>query len=217
MNAPRQTPIRVSIIEDNPDERSLYASIVDSAADMRCVSQHPNAAHALRELPQVKPHVVLVDIVMPRCSGVECVRQLKTLLPQALLVMLTKHADDDFIFDSVKAGAVGYLLKAKIRDSLPGLIRHVCREEVVMTPEVARRVLAFFFERKTSSANLVKLSPREEEVLHLVAQGRTSKQIAERLGCSPNTIDRHTQHICEKLHVSGRVAAANKYFGQRTR
>lgn len=212
MNPLHRTSISVSIVEDNSDERALYAAIVNNAPDMRCVSQHPNAPHALREMPQLNPDVVLVDIVMPRCSGVECVRQLKDRLPNSMFVMLTKHADDDYIFNSFRAGAVGYLLKAKTREALPDMIRQVCRDGVVMTPEIARRTLAFFSLQSQSTLSAAKLTPREEEVLRLIAQGLTSKQIADRLGCSPNTIDRHAQNICEKLHVSGRVAAANAYF-----
>ena len=206
--------IRVSIIEDNADERALYAGIVDATSDMRCVSQHPNAAHALRRLREVKPDVVLVDIEMPGCTGVECVRQIRSLLSGTLCIMLTKHEENDYIFDSLKVGAVGYLIKAKVRDALPDLIRQACREEVVMTPEIARRVLAHFRTREPVLAHETRLTPREEEVLRLIAQGFTSKQISTQLGCAPNTVDRHAQHICEKLHVSGRVAAASHYFGK---
>src|ERR1051326_7588627 len=111
--------IRVSIVEDHPEELALYAAIVNCAPDMRCVSQHPDGAHALRHLPAIQPDVVLVDIGLPKISGIECVRQLRTALPHLLPVMLTKHSDDDHIFESLQAGAAGYLLKAKVREALP--------------------------------------------------------------------------------------------------
>ena len=101
-----------------------------------------------------------------------------------------------------------------IQRSLPDLIRQACREEVVMTPEIARRVLAHFRAHELALAHETQLTPREEEVLRLIAQGLSSKQISIRHGCTPNTVDRHAQHICEKLHVSGRVAAASRYLGK---
>jgi len=204
--------IRVSIVEDNPEELALYAEIVNTAPGLSCVSRHPDGPHALRHLPEIKPDVVLVDVELPKLSGIECVRRLKLLLPQTLAVMLTKHPNDDYIFESLRAGAVGYLIKAHVRQQLPVLIHQLLREEVVFTPEIARRVLVFFREHQPKLQDITKLTAREEEVLRLVAQGFSSKEIGERLGCSAITVDRHAQHICEKLHVSGRVAAANRYF-----
>jgi len=209
--------IRVSIIEDIAEERALYARIVDEAGDMQCVSAHPNTTHALRHLPSLKPDVALVDIVMPRgsISGIECLRQLKARVPVVIPVILTKFNNDDFIFDSLSAGALGYLLKRDVRENLPTRIRQAYNGEVVMTPEIARRVLLHFQKHDAkAAAEKVNLTAREEEVLRLIAQGLTSKQIAFRLSCSPNTVDRHAQNICQKLQVSGRVAAASRYFGK---
>ena len=204
--------IRVSIIDDNSEERELYASVVQRNPKMECVSKHPSAAHALHSVAQIRPDVILVDVVMPQCSGIECVRQLKSILPKAQCLMLTKHVDDDFIFDSYEAGAVGYLVKADVADHLPALIRRARRDGVIIPPEIGRRMLAHFQEIARSVPPDVRLTPREEEVLRLVMQGHSSKEIAARLACTPNTVDRHAQHICEKLHVSSRFAAANKYF-----
>jgi DNA-binding NarL/FixJ family response regulator len=206
-------PIRVSIVEDNAEELALYVSIVDAAPGLACASAHPDGAHALRHLPHVRPHVVLMDVELPDLSGIACVRQLKTAVPEILAVMLTKHQNDDYLFESLQAGAVGYLIKAHVREKLPGLIRQVLREEVVFTPEIARRVLVYFRQHERKLQDVAQLTAREEEVLRLVAKGFTSKEIGERLGCAANTVDRHAQHICEKLHVSGRVAAADRYFG----
>lgn len=205
--------IRVSIVEDDPGERELYASVLSSLRDMVCVSQHPSAAHAVRHLPEFGPEVVLVDVVMPGGTGIECVRQLKPLLPGSHFLMLTKYVDDHYIFESFKAGAIGYLLKARVSRSLPALIRQACREGAVIPPEIARQMLAHFQALPKSAAIAAQLTAREEEVLRLVMQGLSSKEIAVRLGCSANTVDRHAQHICEKLQVSGRHAAASKYFG----
>ncbi|MBI2927687.1 MAG: response regulator transcription factor [Verrucomicrobia bacterium] len=207
--------IKVSLIEDDAGVRERYARLIDAAGDMRCVSQHPNGAHALHHLPAGAPDVVLVDIRMPQLSGIECVRQLKALLPRLLPVMLTQFGDADLIFESLKAGAVGYLLKSDLPDSLPALIRQVHSGGSPMTPEIARRVLGHFHAPPAPLHEEVRITPREEEVLRLVAQGYSSKEIGEKLGCSAVTVDRHVQHICAKLHVSGRVAAASKYFGRK--
>ncbi len=204
--------IRVSIIEDDSEERELYAAVVQQNRNMECVSKHPSAAHALHHIPQIRPDVILVDVVMPQCSGIECVRQLKKILPKTQFLMLTKHVDDDFIFESYKAGAVGYLVKAGVADDLPALIRRAQRDGVMIPPEIGRQMLVHFQRIGCSVLPEIRLTLREEEVLRLIMQGHSSKEIADRLGCTANTVDRHAQHICEKLHVSSRFAAANKYF-----
>lgn len=205
------THLSISIVEDNAEERALFAAIVDGAERMKCVSQHPNPAHAFKHLAKVKPDVVLVDVVMPCATGMECVRQIKSVLPEAVFVMLTKHEEQDYIFESLQAGASGYLIKSKARVELPELIRRAHRGEMVLTPEIARRVLGHF-RKEDSFMTPTLLTPREQEILRLVAQGWKSKEIAARLNCSPHTVDRHVQHACEKLQVSGRVAAAAKFL-----
>jgi DNA-binding NarL/FixJ family response regulator len=145
-------------------------------------------------------------------SGIECVRQLKSVLPRTPAVMLSMHPSNDCILESLQAGAAGYLIKSRVREELPTLIQRVVREEVLFTREVARRVLAHFRQYEPRLNGAVRLTPREQEVLRLISQGFSSKEISQRLGCAPNTVDRHAQHICGKLHVSGRVAAASSYF-----
>src|SRR5262249_425870 len=149
---------RVSIVAGNAKERARYGEIVDKAEGMRCVSQHPDAAHALQELPRVRPDVALVDLGVPEYSGIECVRQLRILWPSVLCLILTRRLDDDSIIDSLQAGAAGYLLKAQTERALPVLIRQVLREEVVFTPEIARRVLVYFRQHDARRQNSSMLS-----------------------------------------------------------
>jgi DNA-binding NarL/FixJ family response regulator len=203
--------ITVSIVEDDSEERRLFVAIINREADMRCISEHPCSAHALRHLPLAQPDVALLDIRMPRGSGIECARRLSVLLPKTRVLMLTKYVDDELIYDAFSAGAVGYLQKKDAARELPELIRTTVHDGVLIPPEIGRRILEHFRMSK-ARAQSEQITLREKEVLELIRQGRTSKQIAERLGCSSATVDRHAQNICAKLRVGGRSAAAHSYF-----
>ena len=202
--------IRVSLIENDAALREQLAALIGAAEGLECVSQHPNGAHALKHLPPAKPHVALVDIRMPRLGGIECVRQLKETLPELLPVMLTQYGEDDLIFESLKAGAVGYLLKPSVPADICAVIRGVFAGGSPMTPEIARRVALFFHGPKAAAKVAERLTPREDEILTLVRKGYANKEIAVQLEISKNTVANHLQSIYRKMQTQGRWAIVHR-------
>jgi DNA-binding NarL/FixJ family response regulator len=163
--------IRVSIVEDDARVRGSFSRLVDRSPGFSCVSQHSSAEQALAELPAVRPHVVLMDINLPGISGVECVRTLRTLLPEAQVVMLTVYEDTDLIFGALAAGASGYLLKRTPPDELLRGIRDVHRGGSPMTSHIARKVVQSFRQAPAEGSDESTLSPREREVLDYLSRG----------------------------------------------
>ena len=204
--------IRVSIIEDDAQTRRILAEWIRNADAFSLVGEHDSAESALARLPNESPQIVLSDINLPGMNGVECVRRLKTLLPQTQFVMLTVYRDEDHIFDALSAGATGYLLKQTPRRELIGALKQVHAGGSPMTSTIARKVVeSFEGYSHPSTANLVTLTPREREILNLLAHGDLYKEIAEILAISLPTVATHIQHIYEKLHVRSRSQAVAKY------
>src|SRR3989442_12010522 len=174
-------PITVSIVEDNEQLRGTLARVINRAEGFRCLSQYPTAEDALKNLPQVRPEVVLMDINLPGMNGVECVRQLKQLLPQTQVMMLTVYEDTENIFNALAAGASGYMLKRTPREELLEAIREVHRGGSPMTTHIARKVVQSFQRSAPAASPTEMLSPREQEVLDCLAQGFLYKEIAEKL------------------------------------
>jgi len=204
--------IRVSIVEDDDPVREGLTSLVDGAAGFRCVGAHRNAETALTMVPPEKADVVLMDIHLTRMNGIECVRQLKAMNPQQLIVMLTAYEDDDLIFQALKAGANGYLLKQTSPADLLAAIKEVHAGGAPMSSNIARKVIQSFHENEPSSAPTEDLSPREREILNLVAKGYMNKEIAERLHIAIETVCTHVRAIYGKLHVRSRSEAIIKYL-----
>jgi DNA-binding NarL/FixJ family response regulator len=203
--------ISVSIVDDEKKLCKSIATFLDDSPGFRCVSIYGSAEAALQHLPGDNPDVVLMDINMAGMDGIECVRRLKTLLPQVQIVMLTVYEDTEQIFRALAAGATGYLLKRLEPDDLLQAIRDVSVGGSPMTNSIARKVVASFQEaNQAGEKNL--LSPREQAVLDCLAQGLPYKQIADRLGISINTIRTHLRHTYEKLHVQSRTQAVAKYL-----
>jgi DNA-binding NarL/FixJ family response regulator len=205
------TSIRVSVVEDDARVRASLARLIDGAPGFRCVSQHASAESALEELPAVRPDVVLMDINLPGLSGVECVRRLKTIVPDVQVVMLTVYEDTDLIFAALAAGATGYLLKRTPPDELLGGIRDVHRGGSPMTGHIARKVVRSFQDAEVGQDEDV-LSPREREVLDHLAQGYLYKEIAARLAISYDTVHTYVRRIYEKLQVHSRTEAVAKHL-----
>jgi DNA-binding NarL/FixJ family response regulator len=208
----RDAAIRVSVVEDDARVRASLARLIDGAAAFRCVSQHESAEQAIDELPAVGPDVVLMDINLPGLSGVECVRRLKTLVPDVQVVMLTVYEDTDLIFAALAAGASGYLLKRTPPDELLGGIRDVYRGGSPMTSHIARKVVRSFLEVENGPTDEGALSPREREVLDHLAQGYLYKEIAGRLAISYETVHTYVRRIYEKLQVHSRTEAVAKHL-----
>jgi len=205
-------PIKVSIVEDDAEVRQSLAILLNGSEGYACVSAHRSAEEAVVEIPRCLPDVVLMDINLPRQSGVECVRQLKAQLPQLQFLMLTMYEDADLIFSSLTAGASGYLLKRTSPAKLLEAIEEVHRGGAPMSSKIARIVVQHFQNRKGPAPETNTLSPREREVLDLLAKGHRYKEIAELLSISFDTVRAHLRNIYDKLQVRSRTEAVVKYL-----
>lgn len=203
--------ISVSIIEDDAPARAILAEWIRRAEGFRCVSEHGSAESALAQVPAKRPTVVLMDINLPGMNGIECVRRLKPLLPETQFVMLTVYEDADHIFDALAAGASGYLLKQTPFNELLAALKEVHSGGSPMTSNIARKVVQSFQQFRPTSSEGEDLSPREHEVLNLLARGYLYKEIAESLGISVPTVNTYIRRIYEKLHVRSRAQAVAKY------
>lgn len=205
-------PITLSIVEDDEHARRILAGTIGRAPGFRCVSQFRDAESALAALPQEAPEVVLMDIHLPGLNGVECVRQLKARLPATQFVMLTVYEDADHIFDALSAGASGYLLKQTPRGELLEAIAEVHRGGSPMTSNIARKVVQAFQKPRPPPSEMETLSPREREVLDLLARGFLYKEIADALSLGVPTVCTYIRRIYEKLHVRSRGQAVARYL-----
>jgi DNA-binding NarL/FixJ family response regulator len=205
-------PINVSIVEDSDKFRETLARVLNRSEGFRCISHYPNAEDALKALPNDKPEVVLMDINLPGMNGVECVRQLKQLMPTLQVMMLTVYEDTENIFNALAAGATGYMLKRTSRDELLDAIREVHRGGSPMTTHIARKVVLSFQKPAPTAAPTETLSPREQEVLDCLAKGFLYKEIAEKLNISYETVHTYIRRIYEKLQVRTRTEAVAKFL-----
>jgi len=206
-------PISIAIVEDDRAVRASLAGILQRGADCRCVGDFGSAEEALRKIPSLRPDVILMDINLPELSGVECVRQLSQLLPATRILMLTVQEDPDSIFNSLAAGASGYLLKPVRAAELVAAVEDVVRGGAPMTSIIARKVVQSFKQAGTSRSETEKLSPREQGVLDALAKGYSYKETADLLGVSYSTVHTHIERIYHKLHVQSRGQAVAKYLG----
>ncbi len=203
--------ISVAIVEDDAPAREILADWIGRAEGFVCASQHGSAESAINAMAAIKPDVLLTDINLPGISGIECVRQLKHQLPKTQFVMLTVYEDADHIFDALAAGASGYLLKQTPREELLAALRDVHAGGSPMTSNIARKVVQSFQKRNTPAGEDGDLSPREQEVLDLLARGYLYKEIADAIGISLPTVNTYIRRIYEKLHVHSRSQAVARY------
>lgn len=199
--------IRVAIVEDDRSVRENLAVLLNAAPGFSCVASCASAEEAWQSLPAAVPEVVLMDIHLPGRNGIVCVARLRTLLPQTQVIMLTIEEDPEQIFESLKAGATGYLVKHVAPDEILSAISEVHGGGAPMSSHIARKVVTAFREPPKEGASEAALSPREEEVLRLLAKGHRSKEIAEELGVGLGTVNTYVRHIYEKLHVRSRAEA----------
>jgi DNA-binding NarL/FixJ family response regulator len=205
-------PIRVSIVEDNDGMRESFAMLLDQTPGLRCVSAHATGEDAVRNLPAKQPDVALVDIHLPGISGIDCVATIKARMPQLQVLMLTRYEQSDLIFKSIRAGASGYLLKNSTPAELIQAIEQIHVGGAPMSMQIARKVIEHFRGIRKPASELEKLTPREYEVLALLAKGYLHKEIADSLGISINTLRNHLRPIYEKLHVHSRTEATIKFL-----
>jgi DNA-binding NarL/FixJ family response regulator len=213
-------PIRVYLVEDDPRPRASLRALLESIPEFLCCGDAGSSETALRDAPAAQPEIVLMDIGLPGMDGIDCARQLKPVLPQAQIVMLTGRDDPSLVFRALAAGASGYLMKYEAPDRILAALLEVHRGGGMMSPAVARLVMARFqppTPALTSAAAASNpLSPRETEILELMRDAglSTGKELAERLGISPRTVETHLRGIYDKLHVHTRTAALAKFMGR---
>jgi DNA-binding NarL/FixJ family response regulator len=207
-----RVPIRVSLVEDDERVRASLADLIQSSELCVCAGVSGTGEEALAGLPRQRPDVVLMDINLPRMSGVECVRKLKAILPGVFVIMLTVYEDSDQIFGALEAGASGYLLKRTAPEGILSAIQEVFQGGAPMSSYIARMVVQSFQKNSPSSESKLDLTEREQQVLKYVAKGYINKEIAEALGVSPETVRSHLKNIYEKLHVRSRTEAAMHYL-----
>jgi DNA-binding NarL/FixJ family response regulator len=204
--------IRVSIVEDDRGTRESLTELLGHSPALRCVGAHPDGEEALLQIPGEAPDVVLMDINLPRMNGIECVAQLKRQLPKTQVLMLTTYEEGDLIFDSLRKGASGYLLKDMAPAELVQAIQEVHTGGAPMSPQIARKVVSHFQQIKKPQSDMELLTKREEEILALLAKGFFYKEIADQLGVTIHTVKAHSHHVYEKLHVQSRTEAVLKFL-----
>ena len=208
-------PIKVSIVEDDAVIRETLRSLFVFEEGMEPFSTHSTAEDALLQLRENCPHVVIMDINLPGQSGIECVRQMCGQCARTQFLMYTVHDDDQRVFEALKAGANGYLLKSAKPDEIIAAVKEITAGGAPMSAHVARRVVAQLRPAQGAAARADSgLSDREQAVLELLAQGLLYKEIAVRLEITVGTIKQHIHRIYEKLHVQNRTEAVNRFFGR---
>ena len=212
---PTPTVVSVALVEDNDGLRESLTTLLESTPGFRCSGAFRSAEAALRGIPGASPDVVLMDIHLPRMSGVTCVRQLTEAMPGIRVVMLTVFADREHIFEALKAGAHGYLSKRTAPADLLKAILEVQRGGAPMSSEIAARVVEYFHRQDSAPTLDAVLSARESEILDLLARGYLYKEIADQLGLAFDTVHWYLRKIYEKLHVRSRGEAVAKIFGRR--
>ena len=209
--------IKVGIVEDNKTLREGFETLLNRTPGFQCVCTCATVEEALRKIPKAAPDVVLMDIQLPDATGVECTARIKELLPTVHIVIVTVYDDSERIFQALRAGACGYLLKRAQPEKIIIAIQEAHEGGVPMTPEIARKVIGQFRHQTAAAVQVENLSEREKEVLEFVMHGLGNKAIADRLGVTVAAVKWHLQHIYEKLHVHSRTEAALKFRqGQTT-
>jgi DNA-binding NarL/FixJ family response regulator len=207
-----KTQIKVAIVDDDDGIRTSLAALIRRAEALKLTGDYADAETALKEIPRRPPDVVLMDINLPGLNGVECVRQLKTTLPNVQFLMLTVYEDSDSLFNSLKAGASGYLLKRTASARLLEAIHDVHAGGSPMTPQLARRVVQLFSRTAEDTSSMSRLTPGEREFLDQLAKGYAYKEIADRMNISIDTVRSYVRTVYEKLHVHSRTEAVVKYL-----
>jgi len=202
--------IHVAIIEDDLSMRENLAKFIDGTPGFACVAACSSAEEAIQRLSSIPADVALVDINLPGRSGVDFVREFKPTSPRAQIIMLTIEADSQRVFESLKAGATGYLVKHVAPEEILDAISEVQRGGAPMSSQIARLVVSTF--REPAPAQTPELSARESEILSLLACGDRSKEIADKLNIGIGTVNTHVRHIYEKLHVRSRAEAVARFL-----
>jgi DNA-binding NarL/FixJ family response regulator len=212
----------VAIVEDDEGIRAAWKAIINRMSGYRCIAEFGTAEEALAKLPTVVPQIVLMDINLPGMSGIACTRELKRLLPEVEVVMLTMFGDRDNLFEALQAGACGYLLKRTTPEAFREALDQARSGGAPMSPQIARQVVEFFRRQVPAPAGkpnneVESLSPREAEVLRLLAEGQAYKNIAAALELTIDTVRTYIRRIYQKLQVNSRTEAVVKFLQSEAR
>lgn len=207
--------ISIAIVEDNEEIRKSLVAFIENAEGLLLIGQYANAETALQEIPEILPDIVLMDIGLPKMNGIECVRQLKPLCPNVQFMICTIYDEDEKIFDALEAGANSYILKRSKSEQLIEAIRDLYEGGSPMSSDIARKLVQSFQKKPAHDRSSFGITPREAEILDLLAEGLSYKEIAASISISVKTIRKHIYNIYEKLHVHSRLEAINKFFGKK--
>ncbi len=207
--------IPVAIVEDNIDIRNALEQIIDLSDDFQLACSCFNGEDALVKLPIFQPKIVLMDIQLGGINGIEVVKDLKTTCPDMLFMMCTVYEDDEKIFEALSAGANGYIIKKTAPPKLLEAMKELNEGGAPMSSQIARKVVAVFQKHPNAGNGLGEiLSKRELEILQMLSEGMAYKEIASKTHISSETVRKHVYSIYDKLHVSNRVEAVNRFFGR---
>lgn len=209
------SPLRVALVEDQKDTRESWSRLISSFPDFTCAFTCSSAEEALRMIPIEKPDVILMDVFLPRMSGIECTSRLKAMLPEIPIIMLTASDEDEILFLALESGADGYLLKRTKPAELRAALLDVLAGGAPMTSEIARHVVASFRRRSGNVDPSISLTAREEEILVLLTKGFSNKEIADHLNLSTETVRSHLKNIYTKMHVRSRAEAVAHYMSKK--
>jgi DNA-binding NarL/FixJ family response regulator len=215
---PSKPPLKIVLVEDQPSMRETWSQLINAFPDLTCIGTCKTGEEALRVIPEMQPtpDVILMDIFLPRMSGIECTARIKESLPSVRIIMLTAMDDEELVFMALEAGADGYLLKRTKPGDLRAALLDVLSGGAPMSSEIARRVVESFRLKAKTRDESLRLSVREEQILLLLSKGYTNKVIADKLEISIDTVCHHLKHIFEKLHVSSRTEAVVRYMSSKT-
>jgi DNA-binding NarL/FixJ family response regulator len=208
--------VKVALVEDRPKVRESWVKLIDTFPDFSCICACATAEEALRRIPVEQPDIILLDIFLPRMSGIECTARLKEMLPETQIIILTAMDDQELVFMALEAGADGYLLKRTKPSELRAALLDVLSGGAPMTSQIARRVIESFRRKATHRDKSAHLTTREEQILLLLSQGHSNKLIATKLNLSLDTVCSHLKHIFRKMHVNSRTEAALRFVAWKS-
>ena len=206
--------ITLAIVEDLDEVRDGLKNFISLSQDFKVLDTFKSAEEAAHDLPKLKPDIVIMDINLPGMNGIDCIKQIKDKIPGTQFMMFTVYENDEKVFEALKAGASGYLLKNTGLVQLIESLKELHNGGSPMSSNIARKLVTLFRSEQKEPTNLDVLSNRENEILQLLAKGLLYKEIAEQLSISVSTVRQHIHHIYEKLHVQNRTEAINKAFGK---
>ena len=206
--------ISLVIVEDLDEVREALKQFISLNPEFKVLGTSKTAEEALYEIPKLKPDIAIMDINLPGINGIECIREIKSKVPQTQFMMFTVYENDEKVFEALKAGASGYLLKNTGLVQLIEALKELFNGGSPMSANIARKLVKSFQQGEDHHESIAALSARENEILHLLSTGLLYKEIAEQLSISTNTVRQHIHKIYEKLHVQNRTEAINKAFGK---